>query len=185
MDKIQLTTKDDDYPIIFRVLTISGGDRRISEPSTGYRSFHGIPWLDPMNSVEITGQMRLKYRNNATVVVQGWCLTLVGCVFFFVAQQLAGGHCIHLGLVQVASCLLPYQSFFFWLGGIEVPEADMFFFFFYLLMNPMFEEYEVIFETYDFVFSRTCHRILPQEFRNEMKRTCPKLQQVSLSRRHA
>ena len=88
MDKIQLTTKDDDYPIIFRVLTISGGDRRISEPSTGYRSFHGIPWLDPMNSVEITGQMRLKYRNNATVVVQGWCLTLVGCVFFSLRSNL-------------------------------------------------------------------------------------------------
>ena len=25
MDKIQLTTKDDDYPIIYRVLTIPGG----------------------------------------------------------------------------------------------------------------------------------------------------------------
>ena len=32
MDKIQLTTKDDDYPIIYRVLTIPGG--------AGFRPWH-------------------------------------------------------------------------------------------------------------------------------------------------
>ena len=36
------TTKDDDYPSIYRVLTIPGGDRRISEPSTVATSNFGM-----------------------------------------------------------------------------------------------------------------------------------------------
>jgi len=62
---------------------------------------------------------------------------------------------------------LAIPKFFFWLGGIEVPETIYFFFFFYLLMNPMFAEHEVIFEIYDFVFSRTCQGFFHKK-RNEI-----------------
>ena len=128
MDKIQLTTKDDDYPIIYRVLTISGGDRRISEPSTGHRSFHGIPWLDPMNSVEITGQMRLKYRNNATVVV--------GCVFFRCAATCRRSL---YPSWTCASCFMPLAiSKFFFLAGWYWGAGSRYVFLLFLFANESY-----------------------------------------------
>ena len=114
-----------------------------------------IPWLDPMTSVEIT-----------TVVAQGWFNLGKMCLFFRCAAT------CRRSLYQswtCASCFMPLaiSKLFKWLGGIEVPETICFSSLFYLLMNPMFEEHEVIFETYDFVFSRTCQGSFRKK-RNEM-----------------
>ena len=131
-----------------------------------------IPWLDPMTSVEIT-----------TVVAQGWFNLGKMCLFFFRCAATCRRSLYPSW--TCASCFMPLAipKFFFLAGWYGGAGNDMFFFFFYLLMIPRFEEHEVIFETYDFVFSRTCQGSFHKK-RNEMSEHVRNIQE-SLSRRHA
>ena len=114
---------------------------------------HGwIPWL----LWKITGQRRLKKYQGAQRWWRKGGLPLVGCGCFFPLRsnlQEVIVSILDLCKLLHASC---HTKVFFLAGWNWGAGNDMFFFLFYLLMNPMFEEHEVIFETYDFVFSRTC-----------------------------
>ena len=63
MDKIRLTTKDDDYPIIYRVLTIPGGAG--FRPSTVWTNQVEEPevFSGPLNTAFLRLWLRLESRS--------------------------------------------------------------------------------------------------------------------------